>query len=95
MVNIKCDFIVPSKIGEANTLTLELERIGNSSITLATAAHLDTQKRLAAQLTLCASSFETQRAARPVITDHGLHRANAEDRTFLATGNECNGAKGH
>ena len=62
MVNIQCDFVAPSKIGEVITLTLKLERIGNSSLTLATGANLDDQKRIAAKLTLCVFSFETKRA---------------------------------
>jgi 4-hydroxybenzoyl-CoA thioesterase len=62
MVNIKCDFVAPSKIGEVITLTLRLERIGRSSIVLATGAHLDKQIRIAAQLTLCVFSFESKRA---------------------------------
>ena len=62
MVNIKCDFVAPSKIGEVITLTLRIERIGNSSLKLAVQASLDKQLRIAAQLTLCVSSFETGRA---------------------------------
>ncbi len=62
MVNIKCDFVAPSKIGEVITLTLRIERIGRSSLTLATGALLDDQIRIAAQLTLCVFSFETKRA---------------------------------
>jgi 4-hydroxybenzoyl-CoA thioesterase len=63
MVNIKCDFVVPSKIGEVITLTLRIERIGKSSLTLAIHALFDSQIRIAAQLTLCVYSFETGRAA--------------------------------
>jgi 4-hydroxybenzoyl-CoA thioesterase len=62
MVNIKCDFMIPSKIGEVITLTLRLERIGRSSLTLAVQALLDIQVRIAALLTLCVYSFETERA---------------------------------
>ena len=62
MVNIKCDFVAPSIIGEVITLTLKLERIGNSSLLLATSALLEKQLRIAAQLTLCVFSFETKRA---------------------------------
>ena len=64
MVNVKCDFVAPSKIGEVITLTLRIERIGNSSLTLATHALFDNQIRIAAQLTLCVFSFETKRAVR-------------------------------
>ncbi len=62
MVNIKCDFRAPSKIGEVITLTLRIERIGNSSLKLATHALFENQIRLEAQLTLCVNSFATGRA---------------------------------
>jgi 4-hydroxybenzoyl-CoA thioesterase len=62
MVNIKCDFVAPSKIGEVITLTLKIDRIGKSSLTLAVGALLGDQTRIAAQLTLCVFSFETKRA---------------------------------
>ena len=62
MVNVQCDFIVPSKIGEIITLTLEVKRIGNSSLTLSVGAVFDNTVRVKAQLTLCVFSFETRRA---------------------------------
>lgn len=62
MVNIQCDFISPSKIGEVITLTLKVERIGNSSLALTTHAQFDQRIRVKAQLTLCVFSFETRRA---------------------------------
>jgi 4-hydroxybenzoyl-CoA thioesterase len=62
MVNIQCDFVVPSKIGEVITLTLKLERIGNSSLTLAVHAQLDQQIRVRARLILCVFSFASERA---------------------------------
>jgi len=62
MVNIQCDFVAPSKIGEVITLTLSIDRIGKSSLALAAQALLDNQLRIAAQLTLCVFSFETKRA---------------------------------
>ncbi len=62
MVNIQCDFVAPSKIGEVITLTLNIERIGNSSLTLAVRALLDQQIRVRAQLTLCVFSFATEHA---------------------------------
>ena len=64
MVNINYDFVAPSKIGEVITLTLRIERIGKSSLTLAIHALLDNRIRIAAQLTLCVYSFETGRAVR-------------------------------
>ena len=68
MVNIKCDFVAPSKIGEVITLTLRVEHIGNSSIKLATQASLNNQMRISALLTLCVNSFETGRAV-PIPND--------------------------
>ena len=62
MVNIQCDFVAPSKIGEVITLTLQVERIGNSSLKLKVHALFENQIRITAQLTLCVSSFETGRA---------------------------------
>lgn len=62
MVNVQCDFIMPSKIGEIITLTLEVERIGNSSLALKAQGVLDGQTRVRALLTLCVFSFETRRA---------------------------------
>jgi 4-hydroxybenzoyl-CoA thioesterase len=62
MVNIQCDFLVPSKIGEVITLTLKLERIGNSSMTLAIRALFDGVVRVKAQQTLCVFSFATNGA---------------------------------
>jgi len=61
-VNIHCDFVAPSKIGEVITLTLRIERIGKSSLTLAMHALLDNEIRITAQLTLCVVSFESGRA---------------------------------
>jgi 4-hydroxybenzoyl-CoA thioesterase len=62
MVNIQCDFVAPSKIGEVITLTLQVERIGNSSLKLKVHALFENQIRITALLTLCVSSFETGRA---------------------------------
>ena len=62
MVNVQCDFVAPSKIGEVITLTLQIEHIGNSSLTLAVRAQLNNQLRVRTQLTLCVFSFETRRA---------------------------------
>jgi 4-hydroxybenzoyl-CoA thioesterase len=62
MVNIQCDFVSPSKIGEVITLTLKVEHIGNSSLKLTTHALLGGNLRVKAQLTLCVFSFATERA---------------------------------
>lgn len=62
MVNIQCDFLAPSKIGEVITLTLNVERIGNSSIQLLTQAVYAAKVRLSAKLTLCVNSLASGRA---------------------------------
>jgi 4-hydroxybenzoyl-CoA thioesterase len=62
MLSIKCDFSAPSRLGEHIEFKLKLERIGNSSFTLATRVLMEQELRLSAQLTLCIHSFETGRA---------------------------------
>ena len=62
MVNIQSDFIGPSKIGEVITLTLKVERIGNSSIQLLVQALYAAKVRVAAKLTICVNSFAHGRA---------------------------------
>jgi 4-hydroxybenzoyl-CoA thioesterase len=62
MVNIACDFIKPSKIGEIITLTLKIERIGKSSLKLNVNAMYKDEVRSSAHLTVCVNSLETGRA---------------------------------
>jgi 4-hydroxybenzoyl-CoA thioesterase len=62
MVNLVCDFIKPSKIGEIITLTLKIERIGNSSLKLLVSALYKDEVRSKAHLTVCVNSLETGRA---------------------------------
>ena len=62
MVNLVCDFVKSSKIGEIITLTLKIGRIGNSSLQLDVSALHKEEVRLAARLTVCVSSLETGRA---------------------------------
>lgn len=62
MVNIQCDFLTPSKIGEVITLTLKVERIGNSSIQLLVQAVYEDKVRLSAKLTICVFAFANSRA---------------------------------
>lgn len=61
MVNLVCDFIKPSKIGEI-TLTLKIGRIGKSSLQLDVNALYKDEVRAAARLTVCVNSLETGRA---------------------------------
>jgi 4-hydroxybenzoyl-CoA thioesterase len=74
-VNVVCDFIKPSKIGEIITLTLKIERIGNSSLKLNVSALYKDEVRSAAHLTVCVNSLETGRAV-PIPDDL---RARLED----------------
>lgn len=62
IVNVVCDFKAPSKIGEIITLTLKIERIGNSSMKLDIHAIYENETRLAAQLTLVVTSLENLRS---------------------------------
>ncbi len=68
MVNIQCDFVAPSMIGEIITLSLEVERIGNSSIQLLAQALFAERARVSARLTICVNSFSTGRAV-PIPND--------------------------
>ncbi len=62
MVSLTCDFIKPSKIGEIITLTLKIERIGNSSLKLDVSALYRDEVRSTAHLTVCVNSLVTGRA---------------------------------
>ncbi|MCX7169990.1 MAG: thioesterase family protein [Proteobacteria bacterium] len=62
MVNIQCDFVTPSKIGEIITLTLKVERIGGSSIQLLVRALFLEKARVSAKLTICVNSLASGRA---------------------------------
>ena len=62
MVSLTCDFMKPSKIGEIITLTLKIERIGNSSLKLEINALYKEEVRSTAHQTVCVNSLETGRA---------------------------------
>lgn len=62
MVNVQCNFVAPSKIGEIITLTLKVEHIGNSSIQLLVQALFVANVRVSAKLTICVNSLATGRA---------------------------------
>ena len=62
MLNVQCDFPAPSMIGEVITLTLKIERIGNSSLQLLVQAMHETKVRCTARLTLCVNSLSSGRA---------------------------------
>ena len=90
MVNIQCDFIAPSMIGETITLSLRIERIGNSSIRLLTKALYQGTVRVSARLTICVNAFTDGRAV-PIPADL---RARLADFMDPAKPNEKGPAQG-
>lgn len=63
IVSLSCDFISPSKIGEVITLGLKLEKLGNSSITIAVNCSYKGQERVRARLVLVTMDLDRERAA--------------------------------
>ena len=61
-VHIETDFKLPSRMGERLDLTLLLERIGRSSLSVIIIGHLAGIERLRARLTTAMTSLETQRS---------------------------------
>jgi len=55
-------FKVPSRIGDVINLTLLVERIGRSSLSIAIVCHRDGIERLRARMTTAMMSLETRRA---------------------------------
>ena len=68
-VHIETDFRIPSRMGEHLDLTLLLERIGHSSLSVVIVGHLAGVERLRACLVTAMMSLETQRS---VELPHGL-----------------------
>src|SRR6516162_1884940 len=61
-VHIECDFRVPSRMGDVINLTLLVERIGRSSLSITIVCHRDGLERLRARMTTAMMSLETRRA---------------------------------
>ena len=61
-VHIETDFKLPSRMGEQLDLTLLLERVGRSSLSVIIIGHSAGTERLRARLTTAMTSLETQRA---------------------------------
>ena len=61
-VSIKCDFARPSRMGERVHLTLAVERLGRSSITLALECRHGDEQRVRAQQVIVTQSLETGHA---------------------------------
>ena len=60
-VHIECDFKVPSMMGEVIDLTLLVERIGRSSLSIAIICHRDGLLRLRARMVTVVMSLETRK----------------------------------
>ena len=74
-VHIECDFKIPSKMGEVIDLTLLVERIGRSSLSIVIVCHRDGLIRLRARMVTAMMSLETR---KPLPLPDGL-RAAIED----------------
>ena len=74
-VAVRCDFQRPSRMGERVHLSLAVEALGRSSITLALACRLGDEQRVRMQQVIVTSSLDTGRAIpipddiRAAITD--------------------------
>lgn len=62
VVNLNCDFIAPSRIGERITLTLKLEHMGKSSLKLSVTCNYKGEERVRANLVLVAMDLDQARA---------------------------------
>jgi 4-hydroxybenzoyl-CoA thioesterase len=60
-VHLDCDFKIPSRMGEAINLTLLIERVGRSSLTMCIVCHLDGLERLRAHMVTAMMSLETRK----------------------------------
>jgi len=61
-VHIECDFKVPSRIGETIDLTLLVERIGRSSLSITIVCHRDGLERLRARMVTAMILLQTGKA---------------------------------
>ena len=61
-VHIECDFKVPSRIGESIDLTLLVERIGRSSLSITIVCHRDGLERLRARMVTAMILLQTGKA---------------------------------
>ena len=62
IVNLSCDFIAPSKIGEMITLGLQLEHLGNSSMKFAVTCSYKGTARVKAKMVLVNMDLDKERA---------------------------------
>jgi len=82
-VHIECDFKIPSRMGEVIELTLLVERIGRSSLSVVIVCHRDCFERLRARMVTAMMSLETR---KPVPLPQPLRAAieSYQQRTALA-----------
>jgi len=62
MVKLDCEFKAPSKMGERLTLSLDVVRVGNSSITLQLRASAGGQLRVVSNQVLVTTSLDTNKS---------------------------------
>jgi len=62
IVNLACDFVAPSKIGEIITLGLELEHLGNSSMKFVVTCSYKHAVRVKARMVLVNMDLDKERA---------------------------------
>jgi 4-hydroxybenzoyl-CoA thioesterase len=60
-VHIECDFKIPSRMGEVIDLTLLVERLGRSSLSILIVCHRDGIERLRARMVTATMSLETRK----------------------------------
>lgn len=80
-VHIECDFKIPSRMGEAIDLTLLVEHIGRSSLSIAVVCHRDGLERLRARMVTAMMSLDTR---KPVPIPPALRDAMEEYRQRTA-----------
>lgn len=61
-VHIECDFKIPSMMGEVIDLTLLVERVGGSSLSIAIVCHRDGLLRLRARMVTVVMSLDSRKA---------------------------------
>ena len=61
MAHVECDFISPSKVGDTLRFRLGVNRIGNSSLTLAVVAMTANEARVRATLVVVLASLDAHR----------------------------------
>ena len=59
-VHLDCDFKIPSRMGDVIDLTLLIEKIGRSSLSLAIVCHKDGMERLRAHMVTAMMSLESK-----------------------------------